>query len=210
MCLFQVRKVGLFCSLRGFISSVCSVACKRCPKGKGQGCKHRPGVLRYRTIQACSFQSSGLQCQRRRCFLAPSTLLVRTIVIGMLGALGKMNLTSSNFPRRRQVSARDTLTFVSGLLGLPGSGVELLMDSPSRATVVPRSAGKSRVSYACGLNADLSPSPCAMITVAVCFFSAGAISACLPAMFSSVMNVRSGIMEGKAIVCGELVVNVCK
>lgn len=30
-------------------------------------------------------------------------------VIGMLGALGKMNLTSSNFPRLRHVSASDTL-----------------------------------------------------------------------------------------------------
>lgn len=35
--------------------------------------------------------------------------LVHTIVIGMFGALGKMNLTSSNLPRRRHVSASDTL-----------------------------------------------------------------------------------------------------
>lgn len=34
----------------------------------------------------------------------------RTTVIGMLGAFGKMNLTSSNFPLRRQFSASPTLT----------------------------------------------------------------------------------------------------
>ncbi len=32
-----------------------------------------------------------------------------TTVMGMLGALGKTNLMSSNFPRRRHVSASDTL-----------------------------------------------------------------------------------------------------
>ena len=31
------------------------------------------------------------------------------MVIGMLGALGKMNFTSSYFPRRRQFSAREIL-----------------------------------------------------------------------------------------------------
>jgi hypothetical protein len=36
-----------------------------------------------------------------------------TTVMGMFGALGKTNLTSSNFPRRRQVSASDTLPLVS-------------------------------------------------------------------------------------------------
>lgn len=55
----------------------------------------------------------------------------RTTVIGIDGALGKMNLTSSNLDRRRQFSARDTQP------------------------------------------APLSPRPWAMITVAVCFFTAG-------------------------------------
>lgn len=35
--------------------------------------------------------------------------IVHTTVMGMLGALGKMKATSSNLPRRRQVSARAIL-----------------------------------------------------------------------------------------------------
>ena len=59
----------------------------------------------------------------------------RTTVIGMLGALGKINFTSSNFCRRRQFSA-----------------------SPTQP-------------------APLSPRPWAMITVAVCRFTAGMMRA---------------------------------
>jgi hypothetical protein len=51
--------------------------------------------------------------------------------MGIVGALGKMNLTSSNLDRRRQFSARDTQP------------------------------------------APLSPRPWAMMTVAVCFLTAG-------------------------------------
>jgi hypothetical protein len=38
---------------------------------------------------------------------------MRTIVMGMLGALGKMNWTSSNLLRRRQFSARKILQYIS-------------------------------------------------------------------------------------------------
>jgi hypothetical protein len=41
-----------------------------------------------------------------------------TTVMGMLGAFGNTNLTSSNFPRRRHVSASDTLWCVSCLRSL--------------------------------------------------------------------------------------------
>jgi hypothetical protein len=55
--------------------------------------------------------------------------------MGIVGALGKMNFTSSNFCRRRQFSARETQP------------------------------------------APLSPRPWAIITVAVCFLTAGTMSA---------------------------------
>ena len=58
-----------------------------------------------------------------------------TTVIGMAGAFGKINLTSSNFALRRQFSAKVTHP------------------------------------------APLSPKPCAMITVAVCFLTAGTMRA---------------------------------
>lgn len=41
---------------------------------------------------------------------------MRTTVIGIAGALGKMKATSSNLPRRRQFCARDILVTDEGQL----------------------------------------------------------------------------------------------
>ena len=89
-----------------------------------------------------------------------------TIVIGMLGAFGKMNLTSSNLFRRRQFSANDTLSCEK---------VETFreQDLPSSTTALIRQPEAYTVRV---LEADLSPSPCSMITVAVCFDRAFTIS----------------------------------
>ncbi len=70
--------------------------------------------------------------------------LVRTTVMGMLGALGKTNLTSSNFPRRRQLSASDTLLPVSPLVPGPIAPASIAAEcrdhSPSCSAVSPMSA----------------------------------------------------------------------
>jgi hypothetical protein len=88
-------------------------------------------VLQYRTILAFPSQSSaGYQS----CVLSRRTA-AHTTVIGIVGAFGNMNLTSSNFDLRRQFSARETHP------------------------------------------APLSPNPCAMMTVAVCFVTAGMVRA---------------------------------
>lgn len=70
-------------------------------------------------------------------------------MIGILGALGKMNWTSSNLLRRRQFSARNILRSISTY-----------------------AYKRYRDAYH---PAPLSPSPWATMTVAVCRFKAGTI-----------------------------------
>ena len=105
--------------------------------------------------------------------------LRRTTVIGMAGAFGKMKATSSNLPLLRQFSARLTLKRVRGL-----SEAFRHMDSNIPAGSATRRNVRA-VYFNGGLEGSiyLSPSPCAMMTVAVCFFSAGTTSAAGPAIF---------------------------
>jgi hypothetical protein len=100
-----------------------------------------------------------------------------TTEIGMLGAFGKTNLTSSNFPLRRQFSAKPTLqqTEPYQFAIKQGPTVRRCQSSPSSAAVVVvslESLSQRRTSVA-----HLSPRPWAMMTVAVCFLAAGTISA---------------------------------
>lgn len=79
-------------------------------RGEGQDCEHHRGVLQYHTIQACSCPYSVIRSANAMTINPREEVhSLHTTVIGIAGALGKMNLTSSNFPRLRQDSARDTL-----------------------------------------------------------------------------------------------------
>jgi hypothetical protein len=88
-----------------------------------------------------------------------------------MGAFGKMKVTSSNKPRRRQLWARETLfdrlirtRFMISSAIREGSGI------PS-CTAIKNNQSATRLPFWDGTN--LSPKPWAIITVAVCFFSAG-------------------------------------
>lgn len=104
--------------------------------------------------------------------------LRRTTVIGMAGAFGKMKATSSNLPLLRQFSARLTLKRVRGLVR------RVSTYGREHTSQLRYSAQCQSCLFNGGLDGStyLSPSPCAMMTVAVCFFSAGTTSAAGPAI----------------------------
>lgn len=97
----------------------------------------------------------------------------RTTVIGIMGAFGNTKVTSSNLLRRRQFCARPTLYVVK-------SDRFLLFESSSRVGGSYQPAPLIRLSqYQLNKSAieedrtNLSPRPCAIMTVAVCFLIAG-------------------------------------
>lgn len=107
------------------------------------------------------------------------------MVIGILGAFGKMNSTSSNLFRRRQFCASIILysrytyrqrLFLALIRPRVGYVCTILLRCiiPSSQPAVPRTCGVR--------DTNLSPRPWAMMTVAVCLFKAGTINGAAAAM----------------------------
>jgi hypothetical protein len=123
----EVAEVGLY---EGVLASVCfgdrwmvKQVSER-TTSRGLTMSYQPGIC---MPKFCEESASCLRDLGKK--------VKHTTVIGMAGAFGKINLTSSNFALRRQFSANVTHP------------------------------------------APLSPRPCAMITVAVCFLTAGTMRA---------------------------------
>jgi hypothetical protein len=100
----------------------------------------------------------------------------RTTVIGIMGALGKTKLTSSNLLRRRQFCARPTLYVMNCQIVSCYSNRQVESGFiPACATDRARISitGTGIIAQCRRMETNLSPRPCAMMTVAVCFLIAG-------------------------------------
>ena len=103
----------------------------------------RRGALRYRTIPAWACRSSAFCVSRK---LLSCHWNGPTIEIGICGALGNMNLTSSNLPRLLQFSANDIL------MDCVRRSLTTRVSSPSSTTVADRQLVRG-----CGLMAGFEP-----------------------------------------------------